>query len=500
MRLFFQKTKWSFGFLFVAALLLLLAGHSSAPAKNREQWGRQGKQYEELTEALLSGRLSLTEEPAAFLAELENPYDPAARDNAAREQDAYYLNDTAYYKGKYYCYFGLTPALLLFLPVRLLTGKMLSSWMAVHVVSLLCVPAALFFVSGLRRRFAKDAGNGTVLLLSGLLLSFLGLPYLTAFCTSYSLPTVTGLALLMAGTGCFLRAEGEDGGFRRSFLAAGAVLYALTIGCRPLYVLSFLLLFPLFSGAIRRGAFFRKEGEGAKNTVCVLLPALALAALFLGYNALRFGSPLEFGFRFLLTTRDMLHGTKSAAAVADSLYLLAFQAPRLNGTFPFLHGTEVSASVREHLYVEPLLGGFFGLHPALLIVLLVSGALLLWRYFRGQKNGGQSENPTAGKTGVTAFAAVSAVIGLVILLADAVLAGVSQRYAADFALFFFIPFACVMLRVKKNHRRILPFALAVLLVLELFLSAGTVLSDGRYYCMRDWNTAVYESIASFFTK
>lgn len=528
-------------FLVTGMMLLLLSGHSSAPRANWESWGRQGKQYEELTEAVFSGQLSLKEEPAAFLAEMDNPYDPRAREAAAREHDAYYLNDVAYYNGKYYTYFGLTPALLFFFPVRLLTGKILPSWVAVHVSALLCVPAALFFVCGLRRRYAKAAGKGTVAVLSGLLLSVTGLPYLTAFCTTYSLTAVAGLMTVTAGLGCFLFAEEEDGTLRRGRLIAGSVLCALSVGCRALFAISFLLLFPLFWDAIRRGAFFRREKEAATNTACVLLPALFIAAVLLAYNAMRFGNPFEFGFRYLLTTRDMMHGEKTFGEVMRSMFLLGFQGMHVDGVFPFLHTIELSRAERGNLFVEPMFGGFFGMHPLLLIVLLAGGGYFVWRAVQkkqvsvalktaGDENhaGDQTEKIPAAQerpsrkemsAGLVGFCLTAVALGMIILLTDAILAGVSQRYESDFALFFFIPFAGIVLRLmqagfvlaegaargsmpankKRLTARILPAALGILLALELLLSAGTVLCDGRYYAMEQTNPAVYERIASWFS-
>ncbi|MBR5116931.1 MAG: hypothetical protein IK096_07670, partial [Lachnospiraceae bacterium] len=343
--------------------LILLSGLSSAPQVNWDSWGRHEKQYEELTQALLSGRLSLAEEPAAFLSEMDNPYDPAARTIAGDEAGAYALIDTAYYHGRYYVYFGLTPALLLYLPVFLFTRRILPTWIAVILTATLLVPVICLFIRCLCARYAPRTPAGIRLLLSISLTGILGTPYLAAFCTTYSMPAVMGLLLTLAGLTCFLCAERPDGSFRRTVLISGSVLLGLTIGCRPVVAASYLLLFPLYADAIRRGAFFRTEKSSLTNTVSILLPALLTGSLFLVYNALRFGSPLEFGFHYLFTTRDLLNGRHSFGETLTGMHLLSLNLPRIHRVFPFMEIVDYMGQYRNSLYVEPMFGGLLPLHP-----------------------------------------------------------------------------------------------------------------------------------------
>lgn len=75
-------------------------------------------QYGALAHSLLNGRLDLQRDPPAAMAEMQNPYDTAARQSAAPDA----LWDVAYYQGRYYVYFGIVPCLLFQLPFELLTG------------------------------------------------------------------------------------------------------------------------------------------------------------------------------------------------------------------------------------------------------------------------------------------------------------------------------------------------------------------------------------------
>jgi hypothetical protein len=62
------------------------------------------KLYALLTYAFLAGKTSLPVEPDARLLALPDPYRPAA---------PYRIQDASLYKGKYYIYFGPTPAIIL---------------------------------------------------------------------------------------------------------------------------------------------------------------------------------------------------------------------------------------------------------------------------------------------------------------------------------------------------------------------------------------------------
>lgn len=483
--------------ILLCMLLILLSGLSGAPQKNWGDWGRHEKQYEELTQALVSGQLSLPEEPAAFLSEMENPYDPAARTIAGDEAGAYALIDTAYYNGKYYVYFGVTPALLLYLPAYLLTHRILPTWIAVIATAVLLVPVIFLFIRCLCRRYAPRTPFSIRLLLSVSLTGILGVPYLAAFCTTYSMPAVMGLFLTLLGLSCFLTAERPDGSLRRTSLIAGSVLLGLTIGCRPVFAASYLLLFPLYAEEIRRGAFFRRKKEALTNTVSVLLPALLTGTFFLIYNALRFGNPLEFGFHYLFTTRDLLHGSHSFGETLAGMQLLSLNPPRIHRVFPFMEVVDYVGQYRESLYVEPMFGGLLPLHPLLIAGLLIG--LLSVPFLLKSKTGPSSWTLLHG---------LSLFLGVLILYVDAGIAGISQRYESDFALFFFLPAAMPFLlifadtqadknRIRRN-RRILTILLILLTLAELFLSFAAILCDGRYFAMRDWNPDAYNRIASVF--
>lgn len=76
-------------------------------------------QYARLGDALIHGSLSLDLPVPDALAELDNPYDFESRYAASDGGVNPVFWDHAFYQGKYYCYFGVVPALLLYVPYRI---------------------------------------------------------------------------------------------------------------------------------------------------------------------------------------------------------------------------------------------------------------------------------------------------------------------------------------------------------------------------------------------
>ena len=100
------------------------------------------------------------------MAAMENPYDTAARQEAAPDA----LWDVAYYGGRYYVYFGLVPCLLFQLPFEALTGvrdlppslpMILLAWLMIWA-SFGCVKQAL------RRWFPRASAAAYLLATTGM--------------------------------------------------------------------------------------------------------------------------------------------------------------------------------------------------------------------------------------------------------------------------------------------------------------------------------------------
>ena len=121
---FFRKKL--FTILFVSTLVLICtAPMGQFPLWNGEKPGHRN-QYELMAENLLNRRLYFSYGDEDQLLQLTNPYDP----NERKASGVSYHWDHAYYKGKYYMYFGIVPVFLSFLPYRVITGQPLTTYHA----------------------------------------------------------------------------------------------------------------------------------------------------------------------------------------------------------------------------------------------------------------------------------------------------------------------------------------------------------------------------------
>ena len=87
---------------------------------------------------------------------MENPYDNALRKKVLKEAGETFLWDRAYYKGKYYVYFGIVPVLTFYMPFKLLTGNDFPTFAGIVITAWVIIFAVLGLVSQIIKRWFKD--------------------------------------------------------------------------------------------------------------------------------------------------------------------------------------------------------------------------------------------------------------------------------------------------------------------------------------------------------
>ena len=96
-------------------------------------------QYGHVADALVAGRPWLDLPVPEQLAATEHPYDVATRAQLLANGASPLYWDYAYYDGHWYSYFGVLPAVLLFVPYRLLAGHNLPTSAAEYILVLLFI-------------------------------------------------------------------------------------------------------------------------------------------------------------------------------------------------------------------------------------------------------------------------------------------------------------------------------------------------------------------------
>ena len=313
---------------------------------------KQTDYYNLLVDGFLEGRLSLKAEVAKELLACADPYDPAQRPPGST------LHDASFYRGKYYIYYGIVPAVVLLLPFRLITGVHLPLAPAVLALVLVGYVFSLLILKEIRRRFFPEC-RGLLFFVLGVAVGLVSFaPILLRRHSMYELPIASGYAFSMAALFCTLSAvlHGER---RTSWLALASLGWGLAIGSRPTYLLApACLAFPLgrllFGGARARNT----AASRWKLAAVTLGPITTIGALLALYNFERFGDPFEFGVRYILSG---VYESKvehfSVRYLPWNLQAYFFAPGQWGRYFPFFHGAGMAAPLpSQHFGMDFPLG------------------------------------------------------------------------------------------------------------------------------------------------
>lgn len=424
-------------------------------ANTFEVGGDNAQQYAELAKAMAHGQLYLEEEPPQWLQDMSDPYDKGARDELQKQTGEEYLFDVAYHDGHYYVYFGVVPVLLFYLPFYLITGASFPTAIGV----LIAVLGFVLGVTALLDRFAryhfKRVSLGLYLLLQIPLVMCSGILYLAKFPTFYSLPIALGLAFSVWGLYCWMR--GRAGRHAEKWFFIGSLCMALVAGCRPQLLVLSLLAFPLFWRAyITKRRLFTPKG--AREFTCLVAPYAIVAAGIMGYNYARFGSFTDFGANYNLTVNDMTKRGWNVGRLAPALFAYFLQTPFTTGVFPYLQAAPFETTYLGQTIKEVTFGGILVCLPVLWI-LPFSRRILALR---------MAQRSTRTIAGVIIVLLAS---GVIVAIADAEMAGILQRYFADFSFMFL---AAVVLLTFIANENLRPGSTVQNLLMKVLLAAVTL--------------------------
>lgn len=398
------------------------------------------RQYYELVDSFKQGHLYVDENNGT-LSEMENPYDinERVRVNAGGKWDH------AFYKGKYYIYFGVVPALLMYLPYNILTGQDLPNYIAVYILSILTMIGIALLLWEVIKKWFKNTPFVVYLILSVVygVISLFGYAVLKP--DFYLVPSAAALMFGVFGLAFWLSAERSDKKGElmlvKSRLAAGSVCIALTAGCRPQMTISVLLgVMLLWDAAFKKRLLFSRDSIKASTAVCC--PFVIVAAGLMWYNAARFGSPFDFGANYNLTLNDMTHRGWVWGRSGLGLFSYLFQPFRFGAVFPFLSDFQAETTYQGLTLTEKMVGGVFWLFP-----ILVPGLY-----------GAVSRKLFYDKR-IYLLTIMPVCMAAVIAIVDAQMAGLLTRYFTDFVWLLMLASSVTIFalldRYKENQKPIL---------------------------------------------
>ncbi|MDO4804620.1 MAG: hypothetical protein Q4A32_07355 [Lachnospiraceae bacterium] len=442
-------------FVFLAMLMICLhlAGFLTQGSKI---W--YANPYDLLAHSIAHGQVDLDVDMPAdeSLLAVEDPYVPANRVGVS------YMWDCAYYQGKYYVYYGVVPEILFYLPHYLLTGKDFGIT-AVGKIELGFLMAGIYLCFlELGKRFSGQIPYVTWVLLFVASTGGLGVILLSKQILFYHIPVIMGCALLSLGIYFWLSSEKQGGKvFSVSKIAIGSLCMALAVGCRPQLVFGGLLALPIF---IRYFAMNSKDERNVKKTVSYILagtiPYVIIFIPLFYYNAIRFGSPFDFGARYNLTTVDVTRVTANAGKLIPGLFWYLFVPPRITTVFPFIENTAFTSSYSGEFFALYSNGGFMICNPLTFFLLFGFTRKRLFTDIYHK-----------------AFFYACLVVAIIILFVDIMMGGFMPRYFCDFTAFVHlacIPVICLMIanaddRLKRNLIPVVTMLCAMTIMYHYFL-------------------------------
>lgn len=409
-----------------------------SPINVFEVGGDNAQQYAELAKAMTRGELFLEEEPPEWLVEMDNPYDKSARDEFQKTTGEEVLFDVAYYDGHYYVYFGVLPVLVFYLPFYLLTGANFPTAIGVLICCILFIAGCTALLHRFARYHFKRVSLGLFLLLQMPLVFCSGMLYLAKFPTFYSLPIIMALALVVWGLYFWMRGRTSERAGKWYLL--GSLCMALVVACRPQFLVFSLLAFPLFWRKFVTSRYITTP-KGIREFACLILPYLVVAIGIMGYNYARFGSPTNFGANYNLTLNDMTQRGIVSGRFLPALFAYFLQTPSTDGVFPWLLPAPFATTYVGQTIKEVTFGGIFVCLPMLWVLFFA------WRLLNFRVN----QRATRTVAGVILLMIIA---GFVVALLDAQMAGILQRYYADFTFLFLaaVVLLCFIANEAIDHR------------------------------------------------
>lgn len=295
--------------------------------------------------------------PDEKLLALENVYDRSERDMAG----CTYMWDYAFYHGKYYSYYGVSPLILIYIPYYLITGMLPNDNMAgllCNIFNMILLCCVLYTVLELFKvecslillileSFAVAAGS-MMYSLQACANQLYILNLCTCFCT---------LLFLLASMRAYLNRTAV----RYVWMITAGTAAVLLVESRPSAAIAAgMFVLPLYT------AFLCSNQVTKRQKLLGLISFFAVVGIGAGcvcwYNYDRFGNILDFGKNYQLTAYDANHYdvTIDRKKIINTVYYYLLEAPKFLKTFPFVELNNDPVDGMGHYYLkDPNLGILF---------------------------------------------------------------------------------------------------------------------------------------------
>ena len=347
-------------------------------------WPKTTNYFHLLGEGFREGETSLLLKPSEDLVALENPYIYENRESV------HYLWDASLYEGKYYLYWGPSPALTIII-LETVVARPLGDQHLVWFFTTGTVIFTLLLMFRLWKDFFSDLAwwsIAPIALIAGLAAP---IPWLVSRPEVYEAAIAAGQFFLIGGF-FWVYSSGADGKTSLPRLFLGGTFWILAMGSRISLAPTIVFLSVIFSWwHIRRENRNGRMMQKARGILALGGPLLLGGFTMAWYNFDRFGSIFEFGHRYQLGWNDLSQYSRviSLDNIIQNLYNYLLTPYRTLNVFPFVKPNWGSytvpflrATAPAHFHAEPVTGLLLGA-PVLLLAFipLVGSMFRVWRKF-----------------------------------------------------------------------------------------------------------------------
>lgn len=471
------------GYILVQSFFFIALVNTNPIFTDKGYYLENQHQYELLARSLSNKQVNINFEESNTLKNMKNPYDYSLRRELLEKNNEDDHLDFAYYKNKFYVYFGIVPCILFYLPYYLITGHNMHNYIVISLLLIVTIITILKLLKLFVTKYFKNISIIHYLLISALFINTCGLLYIAKRPDFYSVPILCALFFTITGL-YFWFSSIKDNKINKVRLILGSLCMALVAGCRPQFLLG-----SFFSLIIFKDYFIshlKNKKELIRSIFIFIIPYIIIALGIMYYNYIRFESVFDFGANYNLTGNDMTKRGFNYDRIFLGLYYFLLSTPVLKPIFPFIEYSNIATNYMGLTIYEPMFGGLLYKNVILFLGII---SFKLKKIFNNKT--------------LYYFSLLANIFALIIILVDTQMAGILPRYISDFAWLFYLSTSISVFAIinnyegKKNRITIVNTIMLILFIYGIFYALIEIPTD-LSLSIKEFSPSVYYKLYNIF--
>lgn len=326
--------------------------------------------YVQQLDAWLKGQLHLDIIADSRISAMDNPRDAT---NFYRQQIGYPF-DRTYYNDKWYSYYGISPLLMVYIPVYFVSSQVPTPILVSTILVLLAIIGIHTLITTWCRSFGIN-GNLLLFLLIQLTVPAVGrLYYLQVSLTHYYFAIIASIFWVCLYVICLLKSFEYTKEYQRNLiLICAGISIVMVVMSRPhvlLLALTFSMPLALFGLKAWRE---QRPFLNFKNMLSLSIPVVLGALFVMWYNYVRFDSPFEFGQQLVITAMNIYDykGGYDITILSNLFYHIFLGEFDYKETFPFIARPEFDPDDKTNYMFGQAPFGYFAFPIMFALFLLI---------------------------------------------------------------------------------------------------------------------------------